>query len=732
MSEETQIEDLLDAWEEARARGQDLDVSELCRESPHLEPEVARRLAALAAMDARLARTADADDNVDRTEVQFRSDLHQLAFHAKGGLGAVYVGQDQRLKRQVAVKFIHRNRAADGISRQLFELEAEITGRLDHPGVVPIYGTGTTTDGRTFYAMRFIDGQTLGEAIRCYHSEHRGLRGPTSVEFRNLLYRFVSACNTIGYAHNRGIVHRDIKPDNVMLGRYGETLVVDWGLACPVQRSAQHRSSGEHTLLPTQAASESSSAHGAGTPSYMSPEQAAEEPPTPASDIYSLGATLFKILTGHSPFRGESVLAIRQTLAAGAIPQVLEVAPDVPAPLAAICSRAMAARPADRYENALLLAQDVERYLADEPVSAYREPLLSHWGRWMRRYRSAAALAMGSLVCCLILAMLASAWLAHAAQRARAARADAEQARRVAEASRRENLGTSASFLAKSLAQEIELRWRTLESEAASPRGRALLEAINARELADEKLQRPDFADLQSWLEKRYIANGSATRNVCWCIYSQAGTQVARVPDAPSIGVNFRHRDYFHGEGRDLTPDEVAERSTILPLANHTAYVSAVFQGSNTKTLMVTFAVPIWDGPLEEPDRKRIGILAMPVELGAFGLGSHAILADTRQDQLRQRAGLILHHPQLGLRRVSDKLAYLNSHDLERGLRLRTDRRITEGIASFGRGYVTVFDDFVDPVRGVSRLSAMEPVIVSSRDHEVGDTGWLVIATEEE
>jgi hypothetical protein len=143
----------------------------------------------------------------------------------------------------------------------------------------------------------------------------------------------------------------------------------------------------------------------------------------------------------------------------------------------------------------------------------------------------------------------------------------------------------------------------------------------------------------------------------------------------------------------------------------------------------VTFSVPIWDKPPEMVDRKKIGVLAMPVELGDFGLGSHAILVDTREDQLNHRAGLVLHHPRLGLRRSADELVYLTESDLGRALSLRQDRRVGDQFAALRRA--NVFENFADPL-SQERLAAMEPVIIRGRDRDTADTGWVVVVTEED
>jgi tRNA A-37 threonylcarbamoyl transferase component Bud32 len=153
--------------------------------------------------------------------------------HARGGLGAVFVALDTELHREVALKQILDQHADEPGSQQRFLIEAEITGGLEHPGIVPVYGLGTYGNGRPYYAMRFVRGDSLKEAIEQFHAHGAPKSDPgrRSLELRKLLRRFLDVCNTIDYAHSRGVLHWDIKPANVILGRHGETLVVDWGLA---------------------------------------------------------------------------------------------------------------------------------------------------------------------------------------------------------------------------------------------------------------------------------------------------------------------------------------------------------------------------------------------------------------------------------------------------------------------------------------------------------------------
>lgn len=325
-------------------------------------------------------------------------------FHAKGGLGEVWLAQDQELHRDVALKRIQLRYRDDAESRRRFLLEAEITGRLEHPGVVPVYGLHQGEDGQPCYAMRFIHGQTLHEAIKHFHEADAPPRDPgeRSVAFRQLLSRFVAVCNTVAYAHSRGILHRDLKPANIMLGRYGETLVVDWGLAKPFARSEEAQASGEETLAPSGDGGDGSTQAGQalGTPAYMSPEQAGGRWGVlgQASDVYSLGATLYVLLTGRPPFEGKTddILARVQ---AGRFLSPEQVKRDTPRALAAVCCKAMATRPEDRYGSALELAAEIERWLADEPVQARRETVREKLQRGSRRHPSLAALFVLFAVC---------------------------------------------------------------------------------------------------------------------------------------------------------------------------------------------------------------------------------------------------------------------------------------------------------------------------------------------
>jgi serine/threonine-protein kinase len=317
--------------------------------------------------------------------------------HARGGLGDVFVAEDAELHRLVALKEIQPRHADNPASRERFVAEAEITGALEHPGIVPVYGLGTSADGRPYYAMRFIQGETLMDAAARFHAKPADFGG---VEFRQLVRRFLDVCDTIAYAHSRGVIHRDLKPGNVMLGPFGDTLVVDWGLAKLVGRPEPAAPGGGSGPSPT-ARSESVTQTGqaVGTPGYMSPEQADGrlDQLGPASDVYSLGATLYVLLTGKSPFVGE-VPAVLARVRAGDFAPPQQANPRVLPPLDAICRKAMALRPEDRYPTPTALAVELEHWLADEPVAAFRESPVARIARWGRRHRPLVAAAAALLV----------------------------------------------------------------------------------------------------------------------------------------------------------------------------------------------------------------------------------------------------------------------------------------------------------------------------------------------
>lgn len=337
-----------------------------------------------------------------------------LQHHASGGLGDVFQALDQELNRKVALKEIRPEVAGNERLRSRFELEAEVTGHLEHPGIVPVYGAGRHKDGRPYYAMRFVHGETLESAIVKFHDASKPTKSKErTLRFRQLLASFVSVCKAIGFAHDAGVIHRDLKPSNVMLGKFGETLVVDWGLAKPIEAADDHESEHEVFVATSDDLAPTMDGMVIGTVGFMSPEQAkgAQSAVGAAADIYSLGAMLYFLLAGQTPIKGSFTEIIDKTKK-GEFVAPRHVRRDVHPALEAICLKAMSLDPSDRYANALDLASEVESWLADERVTAFHEPLLNRMSRWSRKHQGLVA----SLVTFGFLTILAFAVIAIVSQ----------------------------------------------------------------------------------------------------------------------------------------------------------------------------------------------------------------------------------------------------------------------------------------------------------------------------
>jgi serine/threonine-protein kinase len=376
---------------------------------------------------------ASASDTLDdapssgRAHSQAESRQHYTVsrLHAQGGIGEVWLAHDGELGREVALKGLRPERADNPVVVARFLEEARITGQLEHPNIVPVYALAQ--GARPFYTMRFIHGRTLNDAIESYHHDRQaGRAGP--LELRNLLGAFVSVGNAIAYAHSRRVIHRDLKPRNVVLGDFGEVVVLDWGLA-----KVLGGEDGKPGLAPVtlgQDGSRDQTVQGQvmGTPSYMAPEQAEGRlaDVNERSDVYGLGALLYEVLTGRPPFTGaDARQVLQQVIAAPPVPP-RQIAPSVPPALEAVCLKALAKKPEARYPSARDLSQEVQRWLADEPVAAYPEPLSVKARRWVGRHRTLTGSAVAAVLVAAVSLAVATVFLKSANERERRSRARAE------------------------------------------------------------------------------------------------------------------------------------------------------------------------------------------------------------------------------------------------------------------------------------------------------------------
>jgi tRNA A-37 threonylcarbamoyl transferase component Bud32 len=310
--------------------------------------------------------------------------------HATGGMGRVWQARDDCVGRQVALKELKPEREDDPELRARFLAEARITGQLEHPGIVPVYEVVERDGEAPFYTMRLVSGRTLSEAVAEFHGRWGG---PDEVALRDLLGAFVSVCNTLAYAHSRGVVHRDLKPLNVVLGPFGEVVVLDWGLAKVLGAGAE-----EPAVRPLPGGEPEATQEGqlVGTLGYMAPEQARGEVGRidARTDVFGLGAVLYEVLTGRPPYVAKDTLELLLLAGEARVKPPRRLAGWIPAPLEAVCLKALQARPEDRYQSAAELGDEVKRWLADEPVTAHHESVVLRMRRRARKHpKTMAALA---------------------------------------------------------------------------------------------------------------------------------------------------------------------------------------------------------------------------------------------------------------------------------------------------------------------------------------------------
>ncbi len=334
-----------------------------------------------------------------------------------GGLGDVWIVREPSLSRTVVVKQLKWKWRLSARARHAFLQEVRITSLLEHPGVPPVHGVGQTDGGLPCYSMRYIHGETFSQAIARYHqTEHQ----PSTL--RDLLVHFITVCNTVAYAHSRGVLHRDLKPSNIMLGPYGQTMVIDWGLAKQFKTDgqfddqaapAEHMSVADSCSSDTQVADRdatqldlefekltTSLGDVVGTPAFMSPEQATGNvlDIDVRTDVFALGGVLFNILYGVPPFSNSARRDALQCAEKCEVQYPHSPPRSLPKGLLAICAKAMQPRPELRYCDANFLASDIQNWLTNEPVTAMPQPMAQRLMRMVRQRKSLAIVTMVSII----------------------------------------------------------------------------------------------------------------------------------------------------------------------------------------------------------------------------------------------------------------------------------------------------------------------------------------------
>jgi serine/threonine protein kinase len=350
---------------------------------------------------------------------------------ARGGMGAIRRALDPDIRREVAVKFLLDS--ADSRQKARFLEEAQITGQLEHPNIVPIHQLGVHADGRCFFAMKMVKGRSLAAILKDEKN---------TLTLGQLLTIFVSICNAVAYAHSRKVIHRDLKPANVMVGDFGEVYVMDWGLAKVLGKEAEvrgQRSEGPRERVATSRAADADLTQAGavlGTPAYMPPEQAQGADLDERADIYALGAILYEILTLTPPVgRDRNVLAILLLAVEGKIDPPAQRAPQraragwVPPELSAVAMKALARDRADRYPDVDSLRRDVERFLEGRSVSAKPDTIREQIWKLIKRNKTASVI--GATAAVLLTVVVAWSWWTNyrAYQKAEKARQETEQAK---------------------------------------------------------------------------------------------------------------------------------------------------------------------------------------------------------------------------------------------------------------------------------------------------------------
>lgn len=480
---------------------------------------------------------------------------------ARGGLGKIWLATDERIRREVAFKELLPKALKSPVAVSRFLEEAQITGQLEHPGIVPIYELGFQANGTPYYAMKLVRGETFEDAIAAYH-EMPADDPDRNLVFTRLLRNFIDICNTLAFSHDHNVLHRDLKPHNVMLGQFGETLVLDWGLAKVITSAADNETAATERTTPdqtdtdhveteqlAQASGNNAGPHdpsltteaigdemtivadlsenaslqasrsepqtslndsisdsgilrrevsvnerttgtetqaGAtlGTPAYMSPEQARGEHDTldAGSDIFALGAILYRLLANTTPFGKGGVRQILKRARDCDFKLPREHDSSIDKALEAICLKAMKPKTEDRYDSALKLKADVEAWLADEPVDAYPDPFVVRLRRSVRRHRTAVLATVAVLVTATV-----APFVLETARHSRLTAAVMTRFQDADEALSRRDYSTAVSLLDEAtglLADEPELG--ELASQAERKRSR-VAGMMSEQELAKEK-----------------------------------------------------------------------------------------------------------------------------------------------------------------------------------------------------------------------------------------------------
>lgn len=661
-----------------------------------------------------------------------------------GGMGDVFKARHSQFGRLRAVKVIKPHLVAAGQHEVVkrFYQEIKAIGGLEHPNIVVAIDSSTPNDDTHFLVMEYVDGTSAGDLIDRF--------GPMSIANASEVARQTAL--GLQYIAERGMVHRDIKPSNVMIttiatphllnadsssGDAKQPLIkiLDLGLALLVGDDHERLTRLDHRAM--------------GTAMYMSPEQWRTTSVDIRSDIYSLGCTLYHLLSGRPPFY-DSELRPEKAHEKSKVPPIRS-GKEIPKPLWNIIRKALSKNPEQRYASPLELAEELAQFAAgntlvslieesrqkpsSEPTlpghgsdtqaanGAHSDTLLAgpRPGSTLTATPAATQRWLWGAAIALVVTVAAGIWFADQAWRRSA---DSDRYRLQSVVSKQDAAQSDARLATKSVETEIDTRFRTLTDLAADAaiaaddgqrRNLQQQMALVSANLEDRSLWSP----LQAWIVKAKAKNNKYAPANSWFLMSSDGTQVARAEYKNSVSKNFAYRPYFHGESENYLEGTTGLR----PIEK--IHLSSVYKSSTSKRLKVAFSAPI----LNERTHQVVGILAMSVDLGDFAVlekdistTKEVLLVDTRSSTMDGETfrGLVLHHSKLPERKSNAPPVRLPSDLLA---------RIEEAIAN-GESIVV---DYAEPAgRNNDRYwCAVEPVIVERRgSDEVFETNWVVMVQE--
>ncbi len=370
--------------------------------------------------------TASREEPDETLPVDDPDRYEQVAEHARGGLGRVVRAVDRRLGRTVAVKELLRQ---DQWHEARFMREALVTARLEHPGIVPVHEAGRWPNGAPYYVMKLVEGRTLKELFAA---------NTTLRDRLGLLQHVIAIADAVGYAHSEGVIHRDLKPSNVIVGEFGETIVVDWGLARDTRRSDIPEPMAELLLTAQGTGVSTISGKVVGTPAYMAPEQARGEIVDERADVYAIGAVLYELLAGRAPHADITPQAMLDRVIAGPPTPLGDVAQGAPNELVDVVAKAMARNPCDRYANGSALAEDLRRFQTGKLVSAHAYTPWQLVRKKLAQHRGVVVMAIASTIALAAVGIESFRSVVAERDNARVERERAEDARASAELRKRE------------------------------------------------------------------------------------------------------------------------------------------------------------------------------------------------------------------------------------------------------------------------------------------------------